>query len=53
MQIINARLRHRSELFSLHITEGCFSKIETQENTLSPTEKMIDAKGQLICAPFV
>lgn len=53
MQIINARLRHCSELFSLHIAEGCFSKIETQENTLSPTGKMIDAGEQLICAPFV
>lgn len=53
MQIINARLRQRSELFSILIKDGCFSRIDIQDNTLTATDNTIDAGGNLVCAPFV
>ncbi|MFM2482089.1 cytosine deaminase [Celerinatantimonas sp. YJH-8] len=52
MKIINARLRHQPSLFTLECEEGRFSQITAQDTTLnSPCD--IDAKGQLLCAPFV
>ncbi|WOD08002.1 cytosine deaminase [Marinomonas sp. GJ51-6] len=57
MKIINARLRQQPELFTLHIENGCFSKIEKQDTSLpSGSERVaeiIDAQGNLVCAPFV
>lgn len=55
MNIINARLRGQSSLYSLTIEQGCFSAIEAQDGMLSPSpdETQIDAQGNLLCAPFV
>ena len=53
MHLINARLRHRSELYSIHIVNGHFTKIETQDDTLSAQDNALDMSGNLVCAPFV
>ncbi len=53
MQIINARLRQRNELFTLEVKDGLFSSIEPQPFHLSDREEAIDANGRLLCAPFV
>ncbi len=52
MKIINARLRHHDELFTIHCSNGIFTQIEKQPHQLTePTD--IDANQQLLCAPFV
>ncbi|MDC0609794.1 cytosine deaminase [Vibrio sp.] len=52
MKIINARLRHHPELFTIHCSNGIFTKIEKQPNLLDE-EADINANSQLLCAPFV
>ncbi|WP_235040542.1 cytosine deaminase [Vreelandella profundi] len=53
MQIINARLRQRPELYRLEIDNGSFSAITAQDAPQMPSEGQIDAGGKLICAPFI
>ncbi|WP_447895040.1 cytosine deaminase [Vreelandella sp. GE22] len=53
MDIVNARLRHRSELFHLTIEDGVFSAITAQNAHRQATPEQTDAKGQLVCAPFI
>lgn len=52
MKIINARLRHQSELYTIECQDGLFANIQKQTGVLSePCD--IDAKQHLMCAPFV
>lgn len=53
MKIVNARLRGKSELFTLSCEKGKFKKIVQQADTVTDTQADIDAKGNLLCAPFV
>lgn len=55
MNIINARLRGQSSLYSLSVEQGVFTAIEPQSAMLSPsaTPYELDAQGNLLCAPFV
>ena len=53
MQIINARLRQQSALYTLTIDNGLFSAIEPQQGPHPAAGDMIDAQGRLLCAPFV
>ncbi len=52
MKIINARLRHKTSLYTLECKDGKFSAITKQDAPLN-TACDIDANGQLLCAPFV
>lgn len=53
MQIINARLRQRPELYRLEIENGTFSAITVQDSPLKADDRQIDAGGKLVCAPFI
>ncbi|UXZ54380.1 cytosine deaminase [Halomonas sp. 7T] len=53
MQIINARLRQRPELYRLEIESGTFSAITAQDAPQTAGEGQIDAGGKLLCAPFI
>jgi len=55
MNIINARLRGQTSLYSIRVEQGVFTAIEPQSATLSPSlsASEIDAQGNLVCAPFV
>jgi cytosine deaminase len=53
MRIINARLRQKTELYTIEIEKGLFSAINAQDKSLAASEGDIDARGQLLCAPFV
>ncbi len=55
MNIINARLRGQTSLYSIRVEQGVFTAIEPQTATLSPSASAseIDAQGNLVCAPFV
>lgn len=53
MKIINARLRHATELHALTIEHGVFTDIQVQPGRLSAAEDQFDAEGKLLCAPFV
>nr|WP_295713824.1 cytosine deaminase [uncultured Halomonas sp.] len=53
MQIINARLRQRPELYRLVVEEGTFSSITVQDAPQTPSEGQIDAGAKLVCAPFI
>ncbi|MDO6682896.1 cytosine deaminase [Oceanobacter sp. 5_MG-2023] len=53
MKIVNARLRQKSQLHSLDITDGVFSQITPQSAALPCPADAIDAAGTLLCAPFV
>ncbi|WP_427977157.1 cytosine deaminase [Agarivorans sp.] len=55
MNIINARLRGQTSLYSIRVEQGVFTAIEPQTATLSPSASPseIDAQGNLVCAPFV
>ncbi|MBF8999104.1 cytosine deaminase [Vibrio nitrifigilis] len=52
MKIINARLRHQPELFTIICEDGYFSQITAQSQTIHENAD-IDAQGKLLCAPFV
>jgi cytosine deaminase len=54
--IINARLRGRSGLFTLHWIDGLISSIVPQEGTLPALDAnsdVLDADGKLVIAPLV
>lgn len=53
MQIINARLRQRPELYRLEIENGIFTAITVQDAPQTVSEGQIDAGAKLICAPFI
>lgn len=53
MQIINARLRQRPELYRLVVEDGTFSSITVQDAPQTPSEGQIDAGAKLVCAPFI
>ncbi|WP_087719294.1 cytosine deaminase [Salinicola salarius] len=53
MKIINARLRHKSELHTLTIENGVFTDIQEQGERLPAGDGQLDAQGKLLCAPFV
>ncbi|AVI62267.1 cytosine deaminase [Halomonas sp. GFAJ-1] len=53
MQIINARIRQRPELYRLEIENGTFSAITVQDSPLKADDRQIDAGGKLVCAPFI
>jgi cytosine deaminase len=53
VDIINARLRGETELFTINIEEGLFSAITRQQSRLPSTDAGIDAQGNLVCEPFV
>ncbi|MAK89735.1 MAG: cytosine deaminase [Oceanospirillaceae bacterium] len=54
MKIINARLRAKSELYTVTIADGKFTAIDQQSAAIpSAAADDIDAGGNLLCAPFV
>ncbi|CPR14277.1 cytosine deaminase [Brenneria goodwinii] len=53
MKIVNARLRHRPELFTLEIRGGIFTAIAPQTAIQHAAADEIDVQGNLACAPFV
>ncbi|ATA25236.1 cytosine deaminase [Brenneria goodwinii] len=53
MRIVNARLRHRPELFTLEIRDGIFTAIVPQTAIQHAAADEIDVQGNLACAPFV
>lgn len=53
MQIINARLRQRPELYRLDIENGIFTAITAQDAPQTASTEQIDAGAKLICAPFI
>ncbi|MCH4811515.1 cytosine deaminase [Vreelandella neptunia] len=53
MQIINARLRQRPELYRVEIENGLFASITAQDAPQTGSEGQIDAGAKLICAPFI
>lgn len=53
MKIINARLRHCSELFTLTIQNGTWSHIEQQTTLIRDSSASLDAQSQLISLPFI
>lgn len=53
MQIINARLRRRPDLYTLEIDNGLFARIDKQTSPSVAEGGQIDADGKLLCAPFV
>ncbi len=53
MEIINARLRHQPELFTVTIKDGIFTHITPQTQAITVSEGQIDAQENLLCAPFV
>lgn len=53
MQIINARLRQRPELYRLEIENGAFTAITVQDAPQTASEGQIDAGAKLVCAPFI
>ncbi len=53
MEIVNARLRQSTALYTLEIDNGYFSAISQQSARVSATAGQIDADGKLACAPFV
>lgn len=53
MQIINARLRQRPELYRIEIENGTFTAITVQDAPQTVSEGQIDAGAKLVCAPFI
>lgn len=53
MIIINACLRGKEGLYSIKCEHGLFREITPQPGLLNSPGADIDAKGQLLCAPFV
>ncbi|TBR44223.1 cytosine deaminase [Marinomonas agarivorans] len=53
MDIVNARLRHHSDYFSINTANGYFTEISMQSGRVIPKEGQYDAQGNLLCAPFV
>jgi cytosine deaminase len=53
MKIVNARLRKKSRLHTLEITDGVFSQISAQDGPVVCPQGAIDANSQLLSPPFV
>ncbi|WP_298942276.1 cytosine deaminase [uncultured Psychromonas sp.] len=53
MKIVNARLRGKADLYTLLCEEGLFKEIILQNDAIDDKNVDIDAKGNLLCAPFV
>ena len=53
MKIVNARLRGKDDLYTLICENTQFSDIIQQTDTICAAGADIDAKGNLLCAPFV
>ncbi|WKZ90649.1 cytosine deaminase [Chimaeribacter arupi] len=53
MKMINARLRHRSGLFTLCAGQGVLTAIDAQPGSLPPHPDALDAAGQLVIPPLV
>lgn len=53
MKIVNARLRGKSQLYTLICDDQKFTDIFAQNEMVSTVDADIDAKGNLLCAPFV
>lgn len=54
MQIINARLRRREGLYTLHIDNGKIASINSQDKMVNkPLEGDINAMGKLVIPPFI
>ncbi|MGO2240420.1 MAG: cytosine deaminase [Halomonas sp.] len=53
MQIINARLRQRPELYRLESENGIFTAITAQDAPQIASEGQVDAGAKLVCAPFI
>ncbi len=53
MQIINARLRQRPELYRIEIDNGAFIAITAQDAPQTARDGQIDAGSKLLCAPFI
>lgn len=53
MKIINARLRGKTDLYTIVCNNAQFKAINPQEEMIQDTTADIDAKGNLLCAPFV
>lgn len=52
MKIINARLRHKDQLYTIICENGYFTEVRIQTDVISD-ECNIDAQQQLLCAPFI
>jgi len=53
MKIINARLRGKTEYYTLICQDGNFSDITMQSSIIDGVDADINAEGHLLCAPFV
>lgn len=53
MEIINARLRGKTALYTLEIDNGYFTAIREQTELLHLSDGQIDAGEKLVCAPFI
>ncbi|OBX38162.1 cytosine deaminase [Halomonas elongata] len=53
MQIVNTRLRGRPDLYQVQIEQGRFSSISLQEDGYCSDQGEIDARGRLLCSPFI
>ncbi|WP_413698514.1 cytosine deaminase [Psychromonas sp. KJ10-10] len=53
MKIINARLRASLGYFTITCSNGLFESITEQSGLIESSAEVIDAKGNLMCAPFV
>jgi len=53
MKVVNARLRGKAELYTVICDNTQFTDIFVQKELVTATDADIDAKGNLLCAPFV
>ncbi|MEI6894416.1 MAG: cytosine deaminase [Colwellia sp.] len=53
MKIVNARLRNKAQLHTLICENKKFTSIVAQSEKIEAQDAAIDAKGNLLCAPFV
>tara|TARA_R110001583_G_scaffold9433_3_gene44746 strand:- start:5011 stop:6258 length:1248 start_codon:yes stop_codon:yes gene_type:complete len=53
MKIINARLRGSIDYHTITCANGLFESISVQSEMVESNEEVINAKGNLMCAPFV
>lgn len=53
MRIINARLRGKTDLYTLICKDAKFTEINPQKAMIDEATGDINAKGNLLCAPFV
>ena len=53
MKIINARLRHQDDLYSIELDKGLIKSIVRQNTPAAPAADDIDAQQRLVIPPFV